>query len=199
MIEGDADAAAALREELINYPLLITRDLDQARAWLRSRRRGEERAGLLASSNAARLKPHGEFVKAKISRRSGFSRHRMMCAPQMPLKTRGPSLTCRGWSSTGHAYAGTQICDEPEVPGRLCSSKALGGSWSTMVPGAGTWQTPTECFSPGRGRALLYSCRRAAPRIKRDPRHRTTRCMNSSVAVDSRPYDTWELASVEVH
>jgi hypothetical protein len=30
------------------------------------KRRGAERMGLLASSNAARLKPHGVFVKAKI-------------------------------------------------------------------------------------------------------------------------------------
>jgi hypothetical protein len=40
--------------------------LEKARHWLRSQRRGNERAGLLASSNAARLKPHGIFVKARI-------------------------------------------------------------------------------------------------------------------------------------
>ena len=54
------------------YPLLITRDLDWAREWLRSRRRGTERAGLLASSNANRLKPHGVFVKAKIEPEKWF-------------------------------------------------------------------------------------------------------------------------------
>ena len=34
--------------------------------WLRSRARGTERMGLLASSNGLRLKPEGIFVKAKI-------------------------------------------------------------------------------------------------------------------------------------
>ncbi len=66
IIQGDAAAAAQLKKELPNYPLLITRDLEKARFWLRRQRRGNERAGLLASSNAARLKPHGIFVKAKV-------------------------------------------------------------------------------------------------------------------------------------
>lgn len=66
VVAGEADAARELRSSLTNYPLFITRDLDQARRWLRAKRRGNERAGLLASSNAARLKPHGVFVKAKI-------------------------------------------------------------------------------------------------------------------------------------
>lgn len=66
VIDGNAAAAQRVHAELPNYPLFITRDLALARRWLRSQRRGTESAGLLASSNAARLKPHGVFVKAKI-------------------------------------------------------------------------------------------------------------------------------------
>lgn len=66
VIAGDTEKARLTKGELANFPLLITRDLKAARAWLRSQRRGNERAGLLASSNAMRLKPHGIFVKAKI-------------------------------------------------------------------------------------------------------------------------------------
>lgn len=66
VIAGDTEAALQVSKELPNYPLYVTRDLDAARTWLRSKRRGKERMGLLASSNAARLKPHGVFVKAKI-------------------------------------------------------------------------------------------------------------------------------------
>ncbi|OBX18820.1 hypothetical protein A9995_09660 [Erythrobacter sp. QSSC1-22B] len=72
VIDGDADAANEVHAELGDYPLLITRDLDQAREWLRSQRRGTERAGLLASSNGHRLKPHGIFVKAKIEPEKWF-------------------------------------------------------------------------------------------------------------------------------
>lgn len=72
VLEGDAKSAAALCQELDHYPLFITRDLDKARQWLRSQRRGGERSGLLASSNGARLKPHGVFVKAKIEPEKWF-------------------------------------------------------------------------------------------------------------------------------
>lgn len=72
VIEGDAVAAAQIKASLSNYPLLITRDLQKARHWLRTRRRGNERTGLLASSNAARLKPHGIFTKAKIEPEKWF-------------------------------------------------------------------------------------------------------------------------------
>lgn len=66
LIAGETDAARRVSEELPSYPLYVTRDLEAARAWMRSKRRGQERMGLLASSNAARLKPHGVFIKAKI-------------------------------------------------------------------------------------------------------------------------------------
>jgi len=66
VIAGETDAARKLAERLSSYPLYVTRNLEAARTWLRSRRRAQERMGLLASSNAARLKPHGIFIKAKI-------------------------------------------------------------------------------------------------------------------------------------
>jgi len=72
VIDGNAPAARAARHALTNYPLYLTRDLDQARQWLRDHRRGDERAGLLASSNGARLKPHGIFIKAKIEPEKWF-------------------------------------------------------------------------------------------------------------------------------
>lgn len=66
VVAGNGDAAKQVRPELDNFPLFITRDLDLARQWLRAKRRGRERSGLLASSNGVRLKPHGIFIKAKI-------------------------------------------------------------------------------------------------------------------------------------
>ncbi len=48
------------------YPILLTRDIGIARAWLRSRARGTERFGLVASSGAQRLRPDGVYIKAEI-------------------------------------------------------------------------------------------------------------------------------------
>lgn len=66
MNEGNAAAARRFSSELTQYALLLTRDISAARVWLRQRKRGGERIGLLASSNGAMLKPHGIFVKSKI-------------------------------------------------------------------------------------------------------------------------------------
>ncbi|GBQ54259.1 DUF2075 domain-containing protein [Komagataeibacter swingsii] len=66
VLKGDSENAQKTKETLLHYPLLITRDLPKARHWLRNKRRGNERAGLLASSNASRLKPCGIFVKSQI-------------------------------------------------------------------------------------------------------------------------------------
>lgn len=66
LIEGNLEEARSIAEKIERYPLLLTRELEEAREWLRKQRRGSERTGLLAHSNGARLKPEGIFVKSKI-------------------------------------------------------------------------------------------------------------------------------------
>lgn len=66
VIQGRVADAAALAEALQDYAIHITRSLPRAREWLRAQGRGTERIGLVASSNALRLKPAGIHVKAKI-------------------------------------------------------------------------------------------------------------------------------------
>jgi len=57
------DLYASIRKQ---YPIAITRDLSEARAWLRKQARGTERFGLVASSGASRLKAEGVNVHEKI-------------------------------------------------------------------------------------------------------------------------------------
>jgi hypothetical protein len=66
VIDGDAAGARTAHGHLSNYPLVLTRDLEVARHWIRRRGRGTERTGLVASSNALRLRPFGLHVKAQI-------------------------------------------------------------------------------------------------------------------------------------
>ena len=66
VVGGEVKLALSLHSELTNYPLVITRRLEAVRDWLRQHARGSERTGLVASSNAMRLKPTGIHVKAKI-------------------------------------------------------------------------------------------------------------------------------------
>ncbi len=66
VLNGDNVAAQVAHERLERYPIVLTRDIGQARAWLRDKARGSERYGLVASSGAHRLRPEGVQVRAGI-------------------------------------------------------------------------------------------------------------------------------------
>ncbi|MGH9519052.1 MAG: DNA/RNA helicase domain-containing protein, partial [Terriglobales bacterium] len=60
-----AMAQDKLRDVAGNYPLVLTRDPGAAKRWLREHARGGDRAGLLVSSKAERLRPHAIDVRVK--------------------------------------------------------------------------------------------------------------------------------------
>ncbi len=49
------------------YPIVLTRNLDKAKEWLKLKARGSERYGLIVSSKASRLKPHGIDIKSPMN------------------------------------------------------------------------------------------------------------------------------------
>jgi len=51
------NAKNTLREVLKNYPIVLTRDLAKAKYWLKEKARGNERYGIVVSSQAQRLRP----------------------------------------------------------------------------------------------------------------------------------------------
>ncbi len=73
IIDNEPEAARAAYKNIeVTYPIYLTRDLNAARAWLRSRARGTERFGLVASSGAQRLRPEGIHIKAEIDSANWF-------------------------------------------------------------------------------------------------------------------------------
>jgi hypothetical protein len=48
------------------YPIVLTRELPNAKTWLRDKARGSERYGIVVSSQAQRLKPHAIDVKSPM-------------------------------------------------------------------------------------------------------------------------------------
>lgn len=67
-LDQELEAGRALLGELSRqYPIAVTRDLEAARAWIRGRVRGSERCGILASSQAARLKPHAIDIRVSVN------------------------------------------------------------------------------------------------------------------------------------
>ena len=48
------------------YPIVITRNINRAKQWLKEQARGSERYGIVVSSQAERLKPHAIDVKSPV-------------------------------------------------------------------------------------------------------------------------------------
>lgn len=63
----EAEAKKTLAEIKKKYPIVITRDINKAKQWLKSQARGTERYGIVVSSQAARLKPYAIDVKTPIN------------------------------------------------------------------------------------------------------------------------------------
>lgn len=68
LLDNEPSAAVAVYSELsIHYPIILTRDLDKAKEWIRKKARGTERYGLLASSEGKRLRGIGIWVPSVIN------------------------------------------------------------------------------------------------------------------------------------
>ena len=59
--------AADLYKDVVgrNYPIVLTRDMDKARAWLRKQARGTQQTGILVTKVAARFKPLAVHILAQ--------------------------------------------------------------------------------------------------------------------------------------
>ncbi|MSR28353.1 MAG: DUF2075 domain-containing protein [Phycisphaerales bacterium] len=66
LLDLDAASARSTLKQLTKYPLVLSRDLAAAKRWIRSQARGTERYGLVASSEAQRLRPHAIDVRVEI-------------------------------------------------------------------------------------------------------------------------------------
>jgi len=73
VLDCDQDSAREYYTDISKrYPIVLTRNIDRARDWTRQSARGTERFGLLASSNAQRLKPHAIDVRVSVDPRHWF-------------------------------------------------------------------------------------------------------------------------------
>lgn len=68
ILDGDATKAQHIYSQVIeSYPIVLTRNLERAKSWLKQQAKGTERYGMVASSGARRLKAEGIDVKNKIT------------------------------------------------------------------------------------------------------------------------------------
>lgn len=67
LLDCDRESATSIYSDLIEkYPIVITRDLDKAKDWVREKSRGSERYGMMATSAAERLRARGIWADNKI-------------------------------------------------------------------------------------------------------------------------------------
>jgi hypothetical protein len=67
LLDLDANGAKEILGHIVDkYPIVLTRDLNRGRAWVRRQARGTERYGILVSSQAERLKPYAVNVKSPV-------------------------------------------------------------------------------------------------------------------------------------
>lgn len=67
VLDGESNLAKLTLSQLQEkYPIVLTRDVAVAKAWLRKQARGSERYGIVVSSQAQRLKPYAMDVKSPM-------------------------------------------------------------------------------------------------------------------------------------
>jgi hypothetical protein len=71
VLEGDVARAAAVAKALGDYPIRLTRSLEDTRQWLKTAGRGQRRYGVVASSGARRLRADG--LAATLSATDGIA------------------------------------------------------------------------------------------------------------------------------
>ncbi|BBB58278.1 hypothetical protein UNDKW_0005 [Undibacterium sp. KW1] len=73
LIHNEPEKARACYQNFKDkFPIVVTRDLQQAKAWIKQRARANETKGVIASAGAVRLKPEGIFVKNRLSAADWF-------------------------------------------------------------------------------------------------------------------------------
>jgi DUF2075 family protein len=72
ILDIDKTAATTLSSLQSKYPIVLTRDIEKAKNWLKEKARGSERYGIVVSSQAYRLKPLAIDVKTQISHVNWF-------------------------------------------------------------------------------------------------------------------------------
>jgi len=100
VLEGDSGRAAAIAREAEDFPVFVTRSLDQARGWLKEQARGHRRCGLVASSGARRLRADGLGVSLSANELSDVANWYLMprgdVRSSYALEVTANEYTCQG-------------------------------------------------------------------------------------------------------
>ena len=73
LLDNDIPNASELYKEIRkDYPIFLTRDINTAKTWIKSKAKGSERYGMIASSGAKRLRKYGIWIQNKVEAEKWF-------------------------------------------------------------------------------------------------------------------------------
>jgi hypothetical protein len=126
-------AASDIEPPNAEFPIVLTRELHTAREWLKQNADGSQRAGLLASSGALRLRHHG--IEVSTGFRQGYSFEDWFlsdssdCRSSIWLEVAATEFECQGleldWA--GVCWGG-DVAISPQTGAWLCR-KFVGKKW----------------------------------------------------------------------
>ena len=111
------------------YPIAVTRDLTEARKWLRTRARGSERFGILASAGGRRLRPEGVDVRSKVDPPAWFLNDRNDVRSSFYCEEVATEFDVQGLELDW-----TAVCWDADF-------RHDGGGWGTFAFKGTTWRT----------------------------------------------------------
>jgi Uncharacterized conserved protein (DUF2075) len=85
VLNGDASGAARLATKFSEFPIVLSRDLEQTKKWLLTNTRGERRCGLVASSGAIRLRAFG--IETSMAIREAYSYPHWFLRPRGDIRS----------------------------------------------------------------------------------------------------------------
>jgi hypothetical protein len=141
VLDGDAEEAAGYATQ--GLPIYLTRDLNAARRWLRANAKGQRRAGLVASSGAARLRAEGieppsfnflkniDYIKWFLEPSSDYQSSNQLEVAVSEFETQGLELDL-----VGLLWGGDLALQD----GGMVARKLKGGKQWTVVTGTGDSQ-----------------------------------------------------------
>ena len=128
VLDCETVSARTLLDEVgRRYPIAITRDLARAKAWIRNHARGSERYGLVASSQAHRLKPHAIDVRVDVDPVNGFSMAGTIRDRAIISRTPQPNFRFKVSNWIGSALHGMPILDDTQNRGDTIRFAAMRG------------------------------------------------------------------------
>lgn len=151
MLSGDVIAASAIARALDdeNHTVWLTRDITVARDWVRRHRCGEDRAGIVGSSQARRLAAHGLHVDLKPDIAA------WMLAPADDFRSSSALETVQN----EYQIQGLEL--DWVVVGWGADLRRVGGVWKAHRLRGGCWSSDKDLtVSQNRYRVLLTRARK---------------------------------------